>query len=572
MIKKIFLLLCIFTCGLSVSAKELDIYFYPNGGSVEKDGFEQSYYGYLTYKGTSNAQYTGNSTIKHINSINGTTFKITKSGTSLVKGREWYFKSFYNDKIYFLSESQTYKIDEIFEAMEEPGTFTAIDLYAHWSNDQKSGTDIKGGGKTRETTPTTPTTTTLSITTPKNSIKKGESVTLKATFTPSGNKETITWSTSDKKIATVNNNGKVTGVAKGKVTITGKTKSGLKNSVTITVKEENTTHYVYITYNMNGGSLNSAHGSDISTSGQTLLCNGNSYCTKVAGNASLSGKGLRDVNNSNHINLSRDGYYIDTAKAWNTKANGKGTSYSQAKVYKASDFCNATKKDCKITLYADWQKKSNSTRKIALIGNSKTRYGNANYPNSNVSDVFQQILSSMNKKAEVTVIVKGGSTLDYKAKHTPYSTQISSNRYDVVVLQERTPVAEDDLGLFQTGAQEIYDLLKNKNAKIYIRTSWPMKDNNFDDNVNKMSTNAAIVANYLNGTVINDARAFQAAKNAGIKMHIPDNNHPTPEGAYVAAACIYKNIYNENAKKITYYHTIDKTTAKKLLKMVDEYC
>ena len=105
----IFLLVAIFVGSLSVSAKEVNFYFYPNGGTVSTSGFEKSEHGYITYKGKSYAEYSGNTTIKHINSISGKTFTIKNGGTPLVQGREWYFKSIYTGKALYIKRSKKTK-------------------------------------------------------------------------------------------------------------------------------------------------------------------------------------------------------------------------------------------------------------------------------------------------------------------------------------------------------------------------------------------------------------------------------------------------------------------------------
>ena len=70
-------------------------------------------------------------------------------------------------------------------------------------------------------------------------VKPGATVTLSATVTPEdATDKTITWSSSDEKVATVDG-GKVTGVAEGTATITATTKSGDKTATcTVTVSDD----------------------------------------------------------------------------------------------------------------------------------------------------------------------------------------------------------------------------------------------------------------------------------------------------------------------------------------------
>ena len=70
------------------------------------------------------------------------------------------------------------------------------------------------------------------------SIKKGKTITLKATVSPSNaTTKTVTWKTSNKKIATVTSSGKVKGIKKGTATITVTTKDGKKTAkCKVTVK------------------------------------------------------------------------------------------------------------------------------------------------------------------------------------------------------------------------------------------------------------------------------------------------------------------------------------------------
>lgn len=67
-------------------------------------------------------------------------------------------------------------------------------------------------------------------------VKSDKTLTLKATVTPSNaTNKTVTWSTSNKKVATVSANGVVTPKGKGTAIITAKTENGLKATCKVTV-------------------------------------------------------------------------------------------------------------------------------------------------------------------------------------------------------------------------------------------------------------------------------------------------------------------------------------------------
>lgn len=71
----------------------------------------------------------------------------------------------------------------------------------------------------------------------KATINVKASVTLKATINPTNAVGKVTWSTSNKKIATVSSNGVVKGVKAGTVTITAQTSNGKKATCKVTVKQ-----------------------------------------------------------------------------------------------------------------------------------------------------------------------------------------------------------------------------------------------------------------------------------------------------------------------------------------------
>ncbi len=80
------------------------------------------------------------------------------------------------------------------------------------------------------------TTKSLSVTTTALTVKKGKKITLIVSRIPITSTDTIQWTSSNKKIATVNSKGKVTAKGKGKVIIIAQTTSGKKVTCKITVK------------------------------------------------------------------------------------------------------------------------------------------------------------------------------------------------------------------------------------------------------------------------------------------------------------------------------------------------
>ena len=82
--------------------------------------------------------------------------------------------------------------------------------------------------------------TSVTLNKQETTLVKGTSETLKATINPSDTTDSkvLTWTTSDSKVATVDSNGKVTGVSEGKATITVRTSNGKTASCKVAVVQQ----------------------------------------------------------------------------------------------------------------------------------------------------------------------------------------------------------------------------------------------------------------------------------------------------------------------------------------------
>ena len=72
-----------------------------------------------------------------------------------------------------------------------------------------------------------------------------------------------------------------------------------------------------------------------------------------------------------------------------------------------------------------------------------------------------------------------------------------------------------------------------------------------------------------NGTLINDAKAFKVAKSEKIPMYIPDNNHPSTEGAYLSAACHVRSFFHHDVSGVTEYCDLNDNGCKAMLGVAD---
>ena len=177
--------------------------------------------GFIVYGSSAYATYKDDNVISTINSISGKAFTLTKSGDSLVPGREWYLKNVNDGKVYYFSQSKMYQVKSILRDLsyESDESFISIDLYANWNHNPETGgidiTSLNGDDPG------------FTIMASETTIAVGETTTLSTR----GTYDTVTWTSSNKKVATVNSSGVVKGVKKGTVTITGKTRSGSKATV-----------------------------------------------------------------------------------------------------------------------------------------------------------------------------------------------------------------------------------------------------------------------------------------------------------------------------------------------------
>ena len=135
-------------------------------------------------------------------------------------------------------------------------------------------------------------------------IEKNESETLVATIDPENTTDdkTLTWTTSNKEVAEVDSNGKVTGKSEGTATITVKTSNGLTASCKVTVTKQIPSVNYQVHIQNYGWQTPKSNGQTAGTSGEAKrleaikinLSNTSSYSGKIEYQAHVQDLGWQD--------------------------------------------------------------------------------------------------------------------------------------------------------------------------------------------------------------------------------------------------------------------------------------
>ena len=126
---------------------------------------------------------------------------------------------------------------------------------------------------------------------------------------------------------------------------------------------------VIINFSVNGGTLISTAAYSVDANG--IVTKNGSNLHSMYYNDTIMSTGLPNYNNSSYLNIMRNGYEGVSGAEWKClSGNCTKQTYSQdTNTYKSSDFCDASKTDCTITLGVNWTEVSTKTMYInANIG------------------------------------------------------------------------------------------------------------------------------------------------------------------------------------------------------------
>lgn len=163
-------------------------------------------------------------------------------------------------------------------------------------------------------------------------IEKNQTLELSATVLPStATDKTVTWKSSDNTIATVDKDGKITGVSEGKATITATTNNdGKSANCALTVTKESvltviTRDATDITSNsaITGGNITSDGGNPVTARG---------VCWSTSANPTIAGSKTTDGTGTGEYTSNITGLQVNTKYYYRAYAtNSKGTVYGEEK-------------------------------------------------------------------------------------------------------------------------------------------------------------------------------------------------------------------------------------------------
>ena len=227
-----------------------------------------------------------------------------------------------------------------------------------------------------------------------------------------------------------------------------------------------------------------------------------------------------------------------------------------------------------------------SPKSFLFIGNSFT-YMTGTTEDPMVPKYFANIAKNLGHDVTVDFVVEGSYKLasyadPSDAKGAIVEQKLTTNKYDVVILQEQSTTPINNYTNFENAVKKLKARIDKTqtNCRTYLYETWGTpynvsdKPETYGATVGEME--AKIRTAYTNcgqatGCYVNYiGKAFTYAyETLNINLYYTDNRHQGANGSYLSAACHVKNIFNEQVSRCTEYCSLDQNECKTLLGVAD---
>ena len=121
---------------------------------------------------------------------------------------------------------------------------------------------------------------------------------------------------------------------------------------TLTVYVNWTINYAFVRQHLNGGQLTTPRHEKVSVNENSLATYNNSLNLRSIPYGSAADSW--NWNNTEWLNIKRDGYICKLGEEWSQNPDGTGKTYNHSVNYTAMDYCDCTYKNCTAVIYANW--------------------------------------------------------------------------------------------------------------------------------------------------------------------------------------------------------------------------
>ena len=168
--------------------------------------------------------------------------------------------------------------------------------------------------------------------------------------------------------------------------------------------------------------------------------------------------------------------------------------------------------------------------RILFLGNSHTA-------NCNVPSMVKSIIESDSKGRKIETEMITGGLLDDLSMRDDVVKSVKSGEWDVIVLQGAKMSSSHKYSYSQENAISLAKLAKQSGSRVLLFAEWPRRgwqETEFILNIYNQISKAS------GSEVVPTCRAWDEAlaKDARLGMWLPDGNHSSLQGAYLAALTI----------------------------------